>query len=210
MLSGKFEEMVALSITFCRQLARARREKGMTQSALAEAVGCKQSAVSMFEAGRVEKLSRETVKKIASLLEVPWPQSADPQDTAPGPLPRGFCPNAFCPSNVPYAVNGELYFWPRRQPEADGTRCACCGEILETRCPACGAPVSAGACCTRCGAPRIANPLPPETDPEAWAARRRTAIAQWLTLTRHEPPPGDLPAEAFENPIHGLTTRSGR
>ena len=62
--------MAQLSTTFCRQLARARRERGMTQSALAQAVSCAQSAISMLEPGQPGKLSQETVGKIASLLGV--------------------------------------------------------------------------------------------------------------------------------------------
>ncbi|MBP5319480.1 MAG: helix-turn-helix transcriptional regulator [Kiritimatiellae bacterium] len=154
----------------------------MTQSALAEAVGCKQSAISMFEAGQIEKLSRETVKKIAALLEVPWPKGETPAVRTEPPAPRGYCPNAFCPSNLPYTVNGDLLFWPRRQPDTAGARCAFCGELLETRCPTCDAPFGEGACCTRCGTARIANPLPPESDPEAWALQRRRTLAQLYHL----------------------------
>ena len=62
--------MANLSIAFCRQLAKARREKGMTQSALAEAVGCKQSAISMLESGQSAKIAQETVTRIAALLGV--------------------------------------------------------------------------------------------------------------------------------------------
>ena len=36
-----------------------------------------------------------------------------------------------------------------------GTVCALCGEILERRCPNCGAPVHAGAICSLCGQPYI-------------------------------------------------------
>ena len=53
-------DMAQLSIAFCRQLAKARREKGMTQSALAGAVGCKQSAISMLESGQSVKIAQET------------------------------------------------------------------------------------------------------------------------------------------------------
>jgi len=181
--------MAQLSITFCRQLASARREKGMTQSALAEAVGCKQSAISMLESGQSAKIAQETVDKIASLLGVPLEApSADlrPQAPAPGtPHPHAFCPNALCYSNVPYVVNGELLFWPRPQPAptAGGTHCAVCGELLEQRCPHCGAALGAGACCPVCGGMLVTNTLPAETNGEAWAAQRRREIAEWRSLT---------------------------
>lgn len=178
--------MAHLSPTNCRLLARSRRDKGMTQSALAQAVGCKQSAISMLESGQPEKLSQEAVEKIAKLLGVtletpPGAPAADPRDLA-APAAGGFCPSAACPSNVPYVVQGDLLFWPRLQPVASGGRCAFCGELLETRCPQCGAAVAEGACCTACGGARVANTLPPGTVPETWAAQRRRDIAEWRAL----------------------------
>lgn len=179
--------MAQLSITFCRQLALARREKGMTQSTLAQAVGCKQSAISMLESGQPEKLSQEAVAKIAALLEVPLePHSAQGHSSAPIPHPSvalAYCPSAACPSNVPYAVAGELLFWPRPQPaSASAKHCAYCGEVLERQCPRCGAAVTAGACCPACGGAKVTNTLPPEADGEAWAEQRRREIAEWKSL----------------------------
>ena len=177
--------MAQLSITVCRQLARARREKGLTQSALAQAVGCKQSAISMLESGQPEKLSQEAVAKIASLLEV----SLDAASALLSPEPRTlspltpYCPSAACPSNVPYAVAGELLFWPRPQPaSAGGKHCAYCGEVLERQCPRCGAAAGEGACCHACGGAKVIDTLPPETGREAWAAQRRREIAEWKAL----------------------------
>lgn len=180
--------MAQLSIAFCRQLAKARREKGMTQSALAGAVGCKQSAISMLESGQSVKIAQETVDKIAALLGVTRESSGEdlgPLAPVPGPhISHAFCPNALCYSNVPYAVNGDLLFWPRPQPASPsgGAHCAVCGELLEQRCPHCGAVPSAGACCPACGGARVTNTLPPETDHEAWAAQRRREIAEWRSL----------------------------
>jgi len=180
--------MAQLSITVCRQLARARREKGMTQSALAQAVGCKQSAISMLESGQPEKLSQEAIAKIASLLEVALESPAlhssvlCPPSSPSFPAPV-YCPDAACPSNVPYTVAGELLFWPRPQPAAAGGKhCAYCGEVLERRCPHCGAALTEGACCHTCGGAKVTNTLPPETDREAWAAQRRREIAEWKSL----------------------------
>ena len=170
--------MAQLSITVCRQLARARREKGLTQSALAQAVGCKQSAISMLESGQPEKLSQEAVAKIAVILEV----SLDAPSAILNPLTT-YCPSAACPSNVPYAVAGELLFWPRPQPAAAGGKhCAYCGEVLERQCPRCGAAVGEGACCHACGGAKVTDTLPPATGREAWAAQRRREIAEWNAL----------------------------
>jgi len=181
--------MAHLSTSFCRHLAKARREKGMTQSALAEAVGCKQSAISMLESGHAEKIAQETVEKIAALLGVAMePAPASPSPLAAPPRPsagRAFCPNALCHSNIPYAANGELLFWPRGQQQdacPGSTHCTVCGELLEHRCPHCGAALADGACCPSCGQPKVTNTLPPETDPVAWSAQRRREIAEWRSL----------------------------
>ena len=180
--------MAQLSITVCRQLARARRDKGLTQSSLAQAVGCKQSAISMLESGQSEKLSQEAVGKIASILEVtlespatqPAANSLQPTGVSQA---RGYCPNATCPSNVPYVVNGELIFWPRLQPvTSNGKHCAYCGEVLERQCPHCGAAITEGACCSACGGAKVTNTLPPEADCEAWSVQRRREISEWKSL----------------------------
>lgn len=175
--------MAQLSITICRRLAKARREKGMTQSALSEAVGCKQSAISMLESGQTDKISQETVEKIAALLGIPLEQ--EPPSLPPPSLDvHRFCPNAMCYSNIPYVMNGELLFWPRPQPAAavSGPHCAICGELLESRCPHCGVRLGAGACCPVCGGALVTNTLPSETDPAVWAEQRRREIAGWRTL----------------------------
>ncbi len=182
--------MAHLSIAFCRRLAQARRDKGMTQSALAQAVGCKQSAISMLESGQPEKLSMENVAKLAEHLGVALDSE---QSTALGmdsvlpsadvPRAYGYCPNALCYSNIPYVVQSVLFFWPRLQALSEGARCAFCGEVLEPRCPQCGAPVTAGACCTQCGTARVTNTVAPGTPAEIWAAERRHQIAEWKTLS---------------------------
>lgn len=179
--------MAHLPTAFCRQLARARREKGLTQSALAEAVGCKQSAISMLESGRAEKIAKDTVEKIAGLLGVAMEAApSSPVSHAPAATGRAFCPNALCHSNIPYAASGELLFWPRSQQHVpasgDNIRCTVCGEFLEHRCPHCGASLADGACCHACGQPKVTNTLPPETDPAEWSAQRRREIAEWRSL----------------------------
>ena len=60
--------MQNLTAEICAKFKEARKAKGLNQSALAQAVGCKQSAVSMFEAGMATKLSDEAVGKMAELL----------------------------------------------------------------------------------------------------------------------------------------------
>ncbi|MDD5705349.1 MAG: helix-turn-helix transcriptional regulator [Kiritimatiellae bacterium] len=170
-------------LPLCRRLRDARRAKGMTQSELAGQVGCQQSAISMLEAGRMEALARPTVEKMAALLGVDLDtepaRDALPSATGSG---RGFCPNGDCPSNVPFAIGGELIFWPRRQPVEGGRHCAFCGEVLERVCRQCGAPATEGACCATCGTPRVPPPPLGDSDLDHWAETRRRCIADWRAL----------------------------
>jgi len=156
-----------LSSEFCVQLRAARREAGLTQSALAHEVGCKQSALSMFEQGDGTKLNDEVINKLANkfgLKVVTVDETAAkglaalPSTIYPLPSSSGFCPNPHCPSNHRYQVEERVFYRPDRQA-ADpigGKYCAVCGELLERNCPNCGAPVHDGAICSACGDPYIA------------------------------------------------------
>lgn len=184
-----------LSPDFCRQIGQARRDRGISQSALAADLGCKQPALSAFEAGDGTKLSEETVKRLSERFGIPIaPSSLDDEWDcamhAAGKIggesaPLGFCPNFLCPSNVPYVVAGHLFMRPSRNisaPVPYAMRCAACGEVLELRCHACGAPVNDGACCCFCGQPYVTPVLPPSVDPVAWTAARRAEISALRTL----------------------------
>ena len=181
--------MKNVSPEICRKIAQARRDQGISQTALALELGCKQPAISMFEAGDGTKLSEEMVKKLATRfgisLEVQPKEAGESfegketiDDVAQSA--RTFCPNCQCLSNVPYVVEGRLFFRPSSRiasPVKGGRRRAVCGEALEQRCPACGAPVNEGACCVFCGMPYVTSTLPSGTDTEGWARVRRDEIA---------------------------------
>ena len=175
-------------IDCCLRIAEARRSKGMTQSALAKAVGCMQSAVSMFEKGDPAKLADSTVEKIAGILGVKLDEGKTPPavDAAPHLHVHGFCPNCSCPSNIPFAVDGRVIFRPVREIASPncGPRCAECGEVLETSCPACGAPLNDGACCATCGTPYVASVVPDGADAESWSRARRAEIRDIRELSR--------------------------
>lgn len=184
--------MLNLSKDICLKFKEARKAKGLNQSALARAVGCQQSAISMFEGGMVTKLSDDTVRKLSEFLGVPLEeQKADdpaPAVTdAPPPEPlfaKGYCPNCKCPSNVPYVVEGHLFFRPMRQTMPAGAKyCPHCGELLELRCPVCGAPLNDGACCAVCGNTYVTNTLPEELDSTAYAKARRAEILELRQLS---------------------------
>lgn len=169
------------------QLREARRVRHLTQAALARQVGCQQSAVSMLEAGRVTALSRETLQKLAALLEVRLPVEAGvaaPPLSVADPAGRAFCPDPGCPTNIPFVVNGVLLFWPQMH-SGSGAHCAACGEVLASGCPKCGAPARGGACCRQCGTALVS---PPESiaDVDVWAAERGRQLAAWRALRAGE------------------------
>ena len=100
--------MKNLNPEFCRKAKVARKEAGLSQSDLASEIGCKQSALSMFEQGDGTKLSDEVIEKIAKKFNLSITCGAAQQ---PAPIVqvaassvRGFCPNPHCPSNHEYFV----------------------------------------------------------------------------------------------------------
>lgn len=132
---------------------------------LAREFGCKQSAISMFEQGDGTKLNDAVIEKIAKKFGISLEAPAKPEEqptAVVSTMPaygdfKGFCPNPHCPSNHAYQVLDRTYFLPHRH-EADpagGKFCALCGEVLEKRCPNCGAPVHEGAVCSHCGEPYV-------------------------------------------------------
>jgi len=164
-----------LSPEFCRKVKEARRAAKLGQTAVAAQVGCKQSALCMFENGGVTKLNDEVIDKLSKLFGVEIltlepvdekPTSPElavlkPETHVPVVVPqstKGFCPNPHCPSNHAYEVEGRIFVRPdRTMADPVGAKfCAVCGEILEKKCPNCGAPVHDGAICSHCGDPYIA------------------------------------------------------
>lgn len=138
----------------------ARRKADLTQSELAEKVGCSQPAISMFESGQRDALAREKISEIAAALGVDiksFPR--DTEDAAPSNLVLKYCPIGGCPTQEPYRVMDRLCFRPLpvRAPASERTHCAECGELLEQRCPnpKCHAPVAAGGFCRACGMPYV-------------------------------------------------------
>jgi len=119
----------------------------------------------MFEQGDGTKLNDAVVEKLAKKFGIDLKASvAEEPVSVPGPRQAttpatGFCPNPHCPSNRSYEVDGRTLYRPDRA-SADpvgGKFCALCGEILEKRCPNCGAPVHEGAVCSYCGEPYVSG-----------------------------------------------------
>ena len=159
--------MTRLSPEICLKLKEARRAAKLSQTAVAAEVGCKQSALSMFEQGDGTKLNDEVIGKLAKKFGVSLTAEEKREEEAKRvPLAfaptaeiavRGFCPNPRCPSNKVYEVDGRTLALPNRTvaDPVGGKFCALCGEVLEKRCPNCGAPVHEGAICSLCGDPYV-------------------------------------------------------
>ena len=184
--------MTNLSKDICLRFKEARQAKGYNQSTLARLVECKQSAISMFEAGMTTKLSDETVKKIADILDVSLEEKVEVSQAAPpsqaqlssAAVIHGYCPSCECPSNVPYIVGGHLFYRPMRHVSspAGGPHCTQCGELLETRCPTCGAPLNDGACCASCGNAYVTPTLSEGTDLTTYVRIRNEEIERFISL----------------------------
>lgn len=157
--------MTNLSPEFCLKVKEARRAARLSQSVLAAEVGCKQSALSMFEQGDGTKLNDDVIGALAKKFDIPLDFGKKEESAAPvehrhfaHDHEKGFCPNPHCPSNHSYEVEGRRLVRPDRN-EADpvgAMYCAVCGEVLEKRCPNCGAPLHEGAVCSYCGEPYVA------------------------------------------------------
>ena len=146
-------------------IREARRAAKLSQSVVADEVGCHQSALSAFEQGDCTKLGGDAVEKLSKKFGVSLEleggklqggkESASLRfDFAAG---SGFCPNPRCPTNRPYQVDGHDHVKPDRNmaDPVGGRFCAMCGEALERKCPSCGAPVHEGGFCSLCGDPYV-------------------------------------------------------
>ena len=148
-----------LSPEFCRKIKEARRQAKLGQVEVAAKVGCKQSALCLFENGGVTKLNDEVIEKLSKLFKVDIVTVDETPISASLPIRelqeavRGFCPNPHCLSNHAYEVDGRLLMRPDRSvaDPVGGKFCAVCGEVIVKACPNCGAPVHDGAICSHCG-----------------------------------------------------------
>ena len=102
-------------------LRRARQAANLRQTALAQQVGCTQSALSMFEGGRASALSAETVRKVAETLGVELPASFPAADAPVGCSfpPSGPAFPAFFAPSVVEVLTRDYGVKPIDTPEAD-------------------------------------------------------------------------------------------
>ena len=118
----------------------------------------------MFEQGDGTKLNDEVINRLAAKFGVKL-RDGSSAESQPVRAPQliallphtGYCPNPACPSHHRYQVEERTLIRPDRvaQDPAGGKYCAVCGEVLERRCPNCGAPVHDGAICSLCGEPYL-------------------------------------------------------
>lgn len=175
--------------SFCAEVRRVRRSKSLTQSELAKIVKCKQSAISMYEAGHVDALSYKTIVLIARELGLTVPEEvvvdSVPQDIRLSCLK--YCPIDDCPSNIPYIVGGELHFKPTmvNALKDKSTRCSFCGEILQDCCSneACGMPLSDGGFCVHCGDAYVTVTRMMRGSLDEWAANRCGIIKELRSMS---------------------------
>jgi len=157
-----------LNPEICRLLKKARRESKLSQMDVAKEIGCKQSALSMFEQGDGTKLNDEAIRKLAEKFGIDISKKEVSEDVVDRPCDSpavgekavGFCPNPRCPSNRAYDVEGRTFYLPDRAlaDPVGGKFCAMCGEVLMKKCPNCGAHVHDGGFCSICGDPYVATP----------------------------------------------------
>ena len=153
--------MTDLNPEICRKLREARRAAKLSQVEVAKEIGCKQSALSMFEQGDGTKLNDEAIGKLARKfgVDLAAASSGGAGGRASGDVVRvsekgvGYCPNPHCPSNHAYDVEGKTCYLPNRAAAdpVGGRFCAMCGEVLVKKCPNCGAALHDGGFCSICG-----------------------------------------------------------
>ena len=158
--------MTNLDPIICHRLKEARRAAKLSQIEIAKEIGCKQSALSMFEQGDGTKLNDEAIRRLAKKFGIDLAAKSKSVGEAvqsgafacASAKGAGFCPNPQCPSNHAYEVEGKTFYLPDRATAdpVGGKFCAMCGEVLVKACPNCGAPVHAGGFCSVCGDQYIA------------------------------------------------------
>ena len=175
--------------SFYEEVRIARRSKSLTQAELARIVKCKQSAISMYEAGHQDALAYQTIKMIAVELDLVVPEEVI-TDVAPKSTRLSClkcCPIDDCPSNIPYTAGGELHFKPTmvRALKDESTRCTFCGEILQGCCSneSCGMPLCDGGFCSHCGDAYIVVTRMMRGDLDEWVAARCGIIKELRSMS---------------------------
>jgi transcriptional regulator with XRE-family HTH domain len=182
--------MLKRDIELSRLFREARHARAMTQSELAAKSGVKQSAVSMYECGRTDVVSKKNVLAMAEVLGID-PVRVESIQSRSAEFERPalkYCPIDSCPSNVPFVVRGEVHYKPTMTEGRAGEKMHCryCGEFLEEQCPKseCRKPVAEGAACVHCGEFYVTTTCEFEGAPDARVAELRRQIVELDERTR--------------------------
>jgi len=175
----------------CRE---ARRQRGLTQSEVADQVeGLSQPSLSRFESRR-GALPDHVVDALAEFLDVDVAEVLRHMQRADAERePRAFvCESPWCPSVQPVDVGGDVRFVPAVEQSArDSLFCRWCGHRMIASCSRCGAPVEPGIFCTGCGTPYVVLPMGSdgEEDPQTWSDAERQRRGEITGLAAASTPP---------------------
>jgi transcriptional regulator with XRE-family HTH domain len=156
----------------------------LTQAQVAQAVDAKQSAVSMFENGKQDALSRDKLAAIVKLLDVDTAGADADRRGDTGPL--RYCPDPDCPANIPYLIGSRVALQPAMvQESGDGPAyCRFCGEVLASSCPnrQCQHVPAPGAFCAACGTAYVEATAVP-SPAESWVRSRQQSTRELFDMT---------------------------
>ena len=134
------------------RIAEARTARKLKQKELAARLGIDQSRLSRVESGELGAIG--AVKFQALLKELGLDPSEFGRERPPATQRASACSAWMCPSHLLGRVGAAVVVFARPEVAAQGDeRCTCCGNRLRSACETCGAPLTAGAYCGRCGDP---------------------------------------------------------
>ena len=167
------------------QLRDARRAKGLKQSDIAVLLEITQAAISRYESGKPDALSKGKVEKMAKHLGVEidlTPRAVEGGNLGASARKGRFCVSVWCPSCLPFILNDRLCMYPTLIDVAEGEDrkyCDLCGEPLQEGCPGCGSPYAGRAFCVKCGAAMVAVD---QSMKEEILLKRRAVVAEGSDL----------------------------
>jgi len=159
------------------RVLRSRKLRGLTQAQLAELIDGQQSAISMYEHGRLEALSPEKLEILSAVLELDKLPDAAGEESRRYPI-LACCIYEFCPTNMPLLRDKEILYKPTPVWVRDSSHrhCIFCGKELRLCCHKCGADFQEGACfCAQCGSPIVRADTPAKQ-----LVRNGEPILEWI------------------------------
>ena len=161
-------------------IRQARSQAGLTQGALGEQLGLKQSAISMMEQGKEHAISDRKLLKMGELLGLDLLPLMKAEQPAPAILK--FCSSPDCFAHVPLSLAGQLVLMPSMVsgPAGELSRCQYCADPLEEKCGECEAPVCEASACMACGTAYVSAPEVADVGEDV--ARRQNRVRDFFAL----------------------------